>query len=83
MLRMFGDPEFFALKQRVVAAVAAGEDPSVVAVTGQRFARTNVRVTLRQLKAAQEETPSLAAWMAAHERAGEIENDEDRHRHHR
>jgi hypothetical protein len=40
-------------------------------------------VTLRQLKAAQEETPSLAAWMAAHERAGEIENDEDRHRHHR
>jgi hypothetical protein len=64
--------------------VAAGEDPSVVAVTGQRFARTNVRVTLRQLKAAaQEEMPSLAAWMAAHERAVEIEGDEDRHRHHR
>lgn len=83
MLRMFGDPEFFALKQRVVAAVTAGEDPSVVDVTGQRFARTNIRVTLRQLKATHEDTPSLAAWMAAHERNGNGDADDDRHRHHR
>jgi len=34
--------------QRVVAA---GEDPSVVAVTGHRFAPANVRATLRQIKA--------------------------------
>jgi hypothetical protein len=66
----------------VVAAVAAGEDPSVIGVTGQRFARTNVRVTLRQLKAAQEETASLAAWMAAHERAT-LDADDDTPRHHR
>jgi hypothetical protein len=84
MLRMFGDPEFFALKQRVVAAVTAGEDPSVVDITGHRFARTNVRVALRQLKATHEETPSLAAWLAVHERAGFLESrDEERHRHHR
>ena len=52
MLRNFGDPDIYALKQRVVAAVAAGQDPSVIAVTDNRFARTNVRVALRQLKAA-------------------------------
>ena len=59
--------------------------PSVVTVTDKRFARANVRVTLRQLKAANVESPSLAAWMAAHERPGEIDIDEDeeRHRHHR
>ena len=83
MLRMFGDPEFFALKQRVVAAVAAGEDPSVIDVTGHRFARTNVRVALRQFRAAHEATPSLAAWLAVHERAENGRGDEERHRHHR
>jgi hypothetical protein len=83
MLHRYGDPRFIALKERVAAAVAAGADPSVIDVTGQRFARTNVRVTLRQLKALHEETPSLAAWMAAHERSGEIDEDEERHRHHR
>lgn len=84
MLRIYGNPDFIALKQQVAAAVAAGQDPSVIEVTGHRFARTNVRVTLRQLKAQREETPSLAAWMAAHERAGETDvDDKDRHRHHR
>jgi Family of unknown function (DUF6925) len=84
MLRMFGDPEFFALKQRVVEAVTAGEDPSVIDVTGHRFARTNVRVALRQLKATHEDAPGLATWLAAHERAGAFENgEEERHRHHR
>jgi hypothetical protein len=81
MLQMFGDPEFFALKQRVVAAVTAGEDPSVIDVTGHRFARTNVRVALRQLKATHDGTPSLAAWMAVHERSS-LDGDEERHRHH-
>ena len=67
MLRRFGDPHQIALKQRVLAAVAAGESPSVVSVTNNRFARTNIRVALRQLRAAEQATPSLAAWMAAHE----------------
>ena len=49
LLKSYGNPEFFALKQRVVEAVGAGEAPSVVAVTDKRFARANVRVTLRQL----------------------------------
>jgi hypothetical protein len=84
MLRRYGNPEAIRLKQRVAAAVAAGEDPSTIQVTGHRFARTNVRVTLRQLKASREVTPALAAWMAVHERAADGDGDEDeRHRHHR
>jgi len=69
LLHMFGDPKFVLLKQRVAAAVAAGHDPSVITVTDQRFTRTNVRVALRQLKAARDESPSLAAWLAAYDRS--------------
>ena len=60
MLRRFGDPELVSLKQRVVAAVAAGGDPSTVPVIDNRFARTNIRVVLRQLNAAVEPLPALA-----------------------
>jgi hypothetical protein len=67
ILRKFGNPEFVALKERVAAAIAAGENPLVIRVSDRRFARTNVRITLRQLKATQEEFPALAAWAAAHE----------------
>jgi hypothetical protein len=80
MLQEFGDPRFVALKRHVMDAVEAGADPSTVAVTDQRFARTNIRVTLRQLKAAQEETPSLAAWLAAHE-PGHTDSPDDPHHH--
>jgi hypothetical protein len=77
MLRDFGDPDIYALKQRVLAAVAAGEDPSVIAVTDNRFARANVRVALRQLKAADDDvSPALVRWLAAHERADQIGAEE-------
>jgi hypothetical protein len=72
MLRDFGDPEFYAVKQRVVAAVAAGEDPSVIAIADGRFTRTNIRVALRQLKAADDVSPSLMKWLAAHERSDQV-----------
>ena len=81
MLRRFGDPELVSLKQRVVAAVAAGGDPSTVPVIDNRFARANIRVVLRQLNAADEALPALAAWMAAHERPDRIESDDEPHRH--
>jgi hypothetical protein len=75
ILRDFGDPEFYALKQRVVAAVAAGDDPSVIELPNNRFTRTNVRVVLRQLKAAGGISPSLMKWLAAHERFDRIGRD--------
>jgi hypothetical protein len=81
LLKDYGDPEFFKLKQTVVEAVAAGDDPSVVNVTDKRFARANVRVTLRQLKAAQVESPSLKAWMTAHERPGDLEDEDEQRQH--
>jgi hypothetical protein len=71
MLRKFGDPNYLAIKECVFAAVAAGDNPSVVSITNSRFARTNVRVALRQIRAADEARPAaLAAWLAAHEPFG-------------
>lgn len=81
MLRRFGDPESVSLKQRVIAAVETGTDPSAVSVTDNRFARTNIRVVLRQLNVADEALPALAAWMAAHERSDRTEPDDEPHRH--
>ena len=83
VLRRFGDPRSLVLKARVLQAVIAGENPSVISLTDHRFARTNVRVTLRQLRAAEEDLPSLAAWMAAYERATLAHPEEDQHVHHR
>jgi hypothetical protein len=67
ILRKFGDPGFVALKEQVATAIEAGDDPSIIRASHRRFARTNVRITLRQLKAAQKDFPMLAAWIAAHE----------------
>jgi hypothetical protein len=67
MLRLFGDADSIALKDKVVAAIVAGEDPSAMTRMGGRFARTDIRVTLRQLRAAREDLPGLTAWIAAYE----------------
>jgi hypothetical protein len=81
ILRAFGDPAAVALKQRIIAAIAAGADPTAIAVTDQRFARTAVRVALRQFGATDDASPALAAWMAAHERSdrSEPEDEDDPH----
>ena len=83
ILRAFGDPKFLALKQRVVAAVVSGDEPSVVEVTNGRFSRTNVRVALRQLKAARGDFPVLSAWMAVHDHSTADETEDQRNQHHR
>jgi hypothetical protein len=83
MLLRFGDPRFIALKKRVAAAVTAGEDPAAITLSQTRFARTHIRVALRQLKAANAAAPALAGWIAAHERGERNDADADRHRHHR
>ena len=83
ILRSYGDPKILALKQQVLDAIAAGEDPSAITVREHRFARTNIRVTLRQLKAQRESAPSLdgslSTWLAAHERHGESIDDPHHH----
>jgi hypothetical protein len=77
ILRAFGDPASVAQKQRIIAAIAAGADPTAVPVTDHRFARRTVRVVLRQLAVADEGSPALAAWMAAHERPDRSEPDDE------
>jgi hypothetical protein len=84
ILQAFGDPKSVTLKQRVRAAVLAGEGPSAIPLATGRFDRTSIRVALRQLKAAEDDLPALAAWMAAHERATAARAEEDHlHVHHR
>jgi uncharacterized protein DUF6925 len=82
-LRMFGDPDLVALKQQVRAAVSAGQSPSAIAVTDNRFARTSIRVVLRQLIAAEQVSPSLSAWTEAHDHPAKTEGSDaaDPHEH--
>jgi hypothetical protein len=69
ILRRFGDPGALALKDQVAAAIAEDRDPSAVSVPRGRFARANVRVTVRQWRALHAPCPGLARWIAAHDQA--------------
>ena len=68
LMQAFGDGKLVDLKNRMTVAVRAGEDPSGFAVPLDRFARTTIRICLRQLQAASDPSPTLAAWQAAHDR---------------
>lgn len=80
MLERFGDPALIRLKRQVAEALAAGHEPSAIAITNKRFARASVRVALRQLVAAGDGPHALAAWRAAHD-AGTIELEGDPYGH--
>src|SRR5262249_50106170 len=71
LMRMFGDPQAIGLKQRIAAAISAGDDPTALVEPESRFARTTIRATLRQLLAAEGSSPALLAWQAAYDRAHE------------
>ncbi|WP_024515876.1 hypothetical protein [Bradyrhizobium sp. Tv2a-2] len=76
VLEGYGEADRVALKRRVVEAVVAGHGPSTLTLPDDRFARATVRVALRQLQALQRPSPSLAQWLADHDRAASTE-DED------
>lgn len=78
LLGRYGDPDFVALKQQVHAAIGGGGRPDSIG-TDRRFARTTIRVALRQLRAQDEAPPALASWLAAHERAGTSADDPYHH----
>ena len=77
MLRRFGDPDAIALKRQVMAAVAEGHGPSVVVVPQGRFARANVRVAVRQLRASHGSLPALSPWIAAWDQGHPVAEDVD------
>jgi hypothetical protein len=60
MFHQFGDPELIALKNRVSAAVVAGEDPSSITVANDRFSHAGVRIAVRQLRASEGPSAKLA-----------------------
>lgn len=69
ILRAFGDPGLTGIKDQVLAALQAEDDPSSIAIPNGRFARGVVRVAIRQLQAAGESPRCLRAWAGAHDRA--------------
>jgi hypothetical protein len=75
MMAACGDPETFAIKQRAVDAVLAGEPPSAVA--GDRHGRTSIRIALRQMKAEGHASAALSAWLASFEQASPDERYDD------
>src|SRR4029079_17416316 len=67
VLHRFGDPDAIALKLQVMTAIVEEREPSVVAVPKDRFARANVRVAVRQLRASNGPLPALGPWIAAYD----------------
>ena len=77
VLRQFGDASAVVLKERVAAAVRAGEDPAGFAVPSERFARATIRVVLRQLAATGVSSPALSRWIALFDRVQSSAMDDD------
>ena len=77
LFETYGNPELVALKRRITTAVVAGEEPAPASIADGRFARSSIRVTLRQLQAADPSRPKLAAWTAAHENAAHTGLEEE------
>jgi hypothetical protein len=68
LLSRYGVPRLVDIKARVADAVRAGEQPSALQLPEDRHGRATLRVTLRQLRASERVSASLAAWLAAHDR---------------
>jgi hypothetical protein len=77
LLDKFGAPEAAALKARVIALVEAGRGPDHGGGAIDRLSRTTIRVALRQLEARGHASPTLNAWLALHEHAGEDDVEDD------
>jgi hypothetical protein len=74
MLERYGNAERVALKKRLIGAVMAGDEPFAIKPDGDRFRRATARVTLRQLQASGAQSATLAAWLAAYDRAERVED---------
>ncbi len=74
MIERFGSPEILAIKRRVRDAISAEQPPS--AIPGDRHGRANIRIALRQLKAAGHVSPVLQSWLQNFDPAG-LETDAD------
>jgi len=76
LLDRYGDPDAVKLKRRVIDAIRQGSDPSTIRIPDDRTSRASIRVALRQFEAAHQTSPTLMAWLNAHDRA-HVADDED------
>jgi hypothetical protein len=76
LFRTFGDPEFVKLKELTAEGVAAGCDPSMIAAPS-RFARSAVRVALRQIQALGCPSIGVQLWRQVSDRGADRSLDED------
>jgi hypothetical protein len=81
MLIACGDAEAFAVKQRVMDAVLAGEPPASIA--SSRHGRTSIRIALRQMKSQGHASTTLDTWLASFDQASSDEGDDEAALHHR
>jgi hypothetical protein len=79
VIERFGHPDSLAIKRRVRDAISAQAPPSAMA--HDRHGRTNIRIALRQLKAAGHASPVLQSWLQNFDPAG-LESDADEAEHH-
>lgn len=77
LLAELGAPESAAFKRDVIAAVVRGESPWTEARVAGRGARANVRIALRQMKAAGDASHALTAWLTAFDRAEPADDEAD------
>lgn len=68
LLRDFGDPELWRIKEAVAEAVRAHKMPDTFSLPESRAGRATVRVALRQLMHTAGNHPVLAAWCQAFDR---------------
>jgi hypothetical protein len=76
ILHCYGAPNLVNLKMKVIAAIIADAPPTELDVPSRRFAKTTVRVALRQLHALADKPISLPNWSAVHDQNAEPEPDE-------
>lgn len=67
VLRSFGDPKAVSTKDAVTAEVLAGKKPHSHSFAKSRFDRANIRIALRQLRAAQVQSLTLADWISKYD----------------
>jgi len=68
VLRSFGDTRAIEIKDRVFALVVAEHEPPAKCFAENRLDRANIRIALRQMKAANCRSATLSRWLAVYDR---------------
>jgi hypothetical protein len=78
VLRSFGDQRAVSIKDEVISQVKAERDPPLVSLATTRIDRANVRIALRQLKAANCKSRTILDWISEYDRVQYESNPAER-----